>query len=126
MKNLRILLLAALIVSAFASCDKTELDLNYIIVDLEGDNADKSVSANGILNLAMTARDGDGVESVRIEIPVLNVDLFLEDNTGDKKWKINRDFEVINVVEVGRYDVTITVTDLLGNEYIEDEKFRIK
>jgi len=126
MKNLRILLLAALMISALASCDKAQLDVNYIKIDIEGDNADKTVSANGTLNVAMTARDGDGIESIRIEIPVLNVDLLLEDNTGDKKWKINRDFEVADVVEVGKHDVLITVTDLLGTEYLEDEDFRMK
>jgi len=115
-----------LFILCMMACAKSNIGVNHITLDVKGNNEDQTVSASGVLNVKINAEDTDGIESIRLEIPILNVDLMLEDQVIIEKWQINRNFEVGDIATTGVFEVTMILTDRKGEEYMRDQKFTIK
>jgi len=121
MQNLKLLCLAVLATFLF-SCN-TELSINSIKIDVL--NLHNEVSEGEKLRLELKIRDSDGIDYVQIEIPVLNVDVKIEDYSEKNKWKFEEHFLVEDTDVTGEYEVFITVIDKGGESYMETKKFTI-
>ncbi len=122
MKNLKFLCLA-IAASFLFSCD-TELSINTINIDVL--NTHNEVSEGEKLRLELKIKDSEGIDYVQIEIPVLNVDVTVEDYSDKNKWEFEEHFLVENIDVTGEFEVFITVLDKAGTTYMETKKFTIE
>lgn len=122
MKNLKFLCLAVIATFMF-SCN-TELSISTINIDVL--NLHNEVSEGEKLRLEFKIRDSEGIDYVQIEIPVLNVDVKIEDYSDKNKWEFEEHFLVENIDVTGEYEVFITVLDKAGQEYMETKEFTIE
>ena len=124
MKNVKILFIASLLI-LITSCDscKDNISINRTSVDVE--NNESIVSLGEKLELDIFGKDSEGIKSIQIQIPVLSIDLLIDDNEGDKKWEIKKRF-LVEDVEEGTYGIVVTFTDMIGDEYVDLEEFTVE
>lgn len=91
-----------------------------------GDNADGSVSQDGLLSVEIEVEDHDGIASVRIRIPELNIDFFTRNRADNEYWNIKQTFEANEINNDSSGTVYITLTDTEGNSYSRSVRFSIK
>ena len=121
MKNL--MMLCFVLLSLLTACDNTELSVNYTTINIL--NSQDEVKPGDELEVAITVKDSEGIESVKIEIPILSIDETIDDHSEDDKWKMEKHFLVEDPGVTGPFDIIITTLDKDGNEYEEMEVFRI-
>ena len=112
----------------FNSCSLTvdvdeEDERGRIAVSALGNNSNGSVSIGGYLDLEVRVFDRDGVASVRIEIPAINVDFLTQINSSESTQKINQTFNVNEVDSNESKTIFVTLTDKEGNSYTKTIAF---
>ena len=112
----------------FNSCSLTvdvdeEDERGRIAVSALGNNSNGSVSIGGYLDLEVRVFDRDGVASVRIEIPAINVDFLTQINSSESTQKINQTFTVNEVDSNESKTIFVTLTDKEGNSYTKTIAF---
>ncbi len=122
MKNLK--LLGLVMIASFLFACHTDLSINTINIDVL--NTHNEVSEGEKLRIEFKIRDSEGIDYVQIEIPVLNVDVKIEDYSNKNKWEFEEHFLVENIDVTGEYEVFITVLDKAGTEYMETKNFTIE
>jgi len=127
MKTIKILTLVSLLF-AFNSCSLTvdvdDLDeLGRINASATGDNSDGSVSVGGYLEVEVSVFDRDGISTIQIEIPAINVDILTSMNTSEYTGKITQSFNVNEIDASKSKTIFITLTDKDGNRYTKTISF---
>ena len=130
MKKRKTIFCATLLALLGSSCSLT-LDIDgddepaRLSVSAKGNNSDGSVSEGGYLDLDVTAADQDGISSIRIEIPALNVDFLTNSNSRLPDQKISQTFNV-NEIDLNEPNtVFVTLIDEEGNSYTKTVAFVI-
>ncbi|MFK7813708.1 MAG: hypothetical protein AB8B59_14535 [Maribacter sp.] len=130
MKNLKHLLqLFALIL--ITSCSLTvdvdnEDELAKISASAVGNNRDGTVSEGGFIDLEVDIFDRDGVQSVRIEIPALNIDFSTNISNRSNKHNIRQSFNVDEIDNAAPKLIYLTITDYDGNVYDRALNFSVQ
>jgi len=121
MKNLMCLFVIGVLVLT-TSCN-ADIDVNLVNVSVL--NKKDEVAPGEELKVKINATDTDGIESIIISIPSLDVDTLIAGYSEGDKWKFEKHFEVSNTAEIGSQDIFVTVTDKIGQTYEESEGFKI-
>lgn len=122
MKNLMFLMFASLMILT-TSCDE-DISVNFTSVDVKNQNNEVSIGEN--LEVEVKVNDDDGVQSVQIKIPALAENVMIDEFSGDQKWELLESFEVSSSAVAGEYEVIVTVTDMIGEVYVEMEGFTVQ
>lgn len=127
MKTIKILTLVSLLF-AFNSCSLTvdidDLDeLGRINASATGDNSDGSVSVGGYLEVEVSVFDRDGISTIQIEIPAINIDFLTSIKTSEYTGKITQSFNVNEIDANKSKTIFITLTDKDGNRYTKTISF---
>lgn len=121
MKNLKYLCFA--VIACFLFSCHAELSINSINIDVL--NPQNEVTVGEKLRLELKIKDSEGIDYVQIEIPVLDVDIKIEDYSEKNKWEFEEHFLVENIDVTGEYEVYITILDKEGEIYMETKEFTI-
>jgi hypothetical protein len=122
MRKFQILALSILAL-VLTSCD-TDISINTM--NLKVVNNNELVQVGEDLNLDIKVKDTDGIDFIIIEIPVLNISERIDDYSSDNKWKLSKSYTVTDVMQTGKYEILLYLTDRAGVEYLEEEEFRIR
>ncbi len=130
MKKMKISGIMGLLI-LLSSCSLTvDLDdqdeVGSISATVLGDNSDGSVSLGGYLDLEISAFDRDGIASIRVEIPALNIDYLTNSNASLYDQKISQTFVVNEIDSNESAIVYLTLTDKEGYRYTRTIAFTIK
>ena len=124
--SLLVLFFLAVLISACSVDVKINEDTQGVInITTKGDNSNGTVSRNGYLEIDIEGKDADGIKSISIEIPSLNIDFIIDNHSGNESWKINQTFNIVDSVETGVYSVYVILKDKDGNEYSKTITFRV-
>lgn len=123
-------LLAMLFLAVLTRACSVDVKINedtqgVINITTKGNNPDGTVSQNGYLEINVDGKDADGIKSISIEIPSLNIDFIIDKYSGDEHWKIKQTFNVVNSVDTGVYSIYVILKDKDGNEYSKTVTFRV-
>lgn len=121
-------LVPVVIIFCFISCSLTvdvddEDELGRITASAKGSNSDGTVSEAGYLDLEVNAFDRDGIASIRIEIPALNVNFLTTINAAESTQKINQTFNVVAIDSSQSKTIFVTLVDNDGNSYTKTLAF---
>ena len=110
MKYSKMLILAVvLLLSACGKQTMQSLSIKTSIDTQQTTNQDNSVQ------LEISAVDGNVIESVEIDIEVLNIhDNY--DEIGEKKWELTKTLTIDEHITSGTHEIIVTVTDQNGVE----------
>lgn len=130
MKNLKHLL-ALFILVLITSCSLTvdvddEDELAKISATAIGNNRDGTVSEGGFIDLEIDIFDRDGVQSVRIEIPAINIDFSTNISKRSNEQNIRQSFNVDEIDNAAPKLIYLTITDYDGNVYDRSLNFSVK
>jgi len=130
MKTIKILSLVS-VLFLFFSCSLTvdvddEDEFGRITASAIGDNSDGSVSLGGYLDLEVSVFDRDGIASIRIEIPSINVDFLTNINSSASTQSISQAFNVSEIDSSETKTIFVTLTDKDGNRYTKTIAFATK
>ncbi|MET2983626.1 hypothetical protein [Aureibaculum conchae] len=124
--SLLVLFFLAVLINACSVDVKINEDTQGVInITTKGDNSNGTVSRNGYLEIDVEGKDADGIKSISIEIPLLNIDFIIDNHSGNESWKINQTFNIVDSVETGVYSVYVILKDRDGNEYSKTITFKI-
>lgn len=124
--NLLAMLFFIVLISACSVDVKINEDSQGIIkISTKGNNPNGTVSKNGYLEIDVEGKDPDGIKSISIEIPSLNIDFIIDNHSDNESWKINQTFNIVDSVETGVYSVYVILKDRDGNEYSKTITFKI-
>lgn len=115
---------AILLTSCSIDVDLDETQ-GYIYANATGDNTNGNVSNNGYLDLDIVGEDDDGITYISIEIPALNIDVIIDNNSSNNRWEISQTFNANEDVIAGVYNIYITLKDNSGNEYSKTVLFTV-
>ena len=118
MKNAKMFFLAVVLLFA-SSCDDSCFKLLKVIVD------DDTLKNGEKLELNISATDCNGIESIAIEIPILNVDLLVENTSDDDGLDYRREWIIDDANLIGTHEITVTVKNKAGEEKIDLSTFSI-
>lgn len=130
MKNLKHLL-PLFVLLLITSCSLTvdvddEDELAKISATAIGNNRDGTVSEGGFIDLEIDIFDRDGVQSVRIEIPAINIDFSSEIRNRNNEQKIRQSFNVDQIDSSALKFIYLTITDYDGNIYDRTLSYSVK
>ena len=126
-KHLSYLLFLFFSISCSLTVDVDDEDeLGKISANAIGDNSDGTVSEDGYLDLEVDVFDRDGIGSIRIEIPALNVNFLTTINSFKSSQKVNQTFEVNNIDMTQPKTIFVTLIDNDGNSYTKNLAFETK
>ncbi len=95
-------------------------------IEAKGDGPNGAVPIGTALYLTVTAADKDGISSMTITIPELNVATeIMNSEQQHYNWTIDQTFDVPETTTTGLYEITIRLKDKNGNEYSQKRSFRI-
>jgi len=97
----------------FTACSQKTIHSISIKTSIEEENGQTNIGDS--FSLDVTAIDEDGIESVSLEIPALNVSELYQDISG-KKWSTQQDFKIGENAILGTSLITVVVTDKTGEE----------
>ena len=101
------MLIAVLLLSA---CGKQTIESLSVTMSLE---VGTTVTNGDSFELEISAIDGDVIDFVEIEIPVLNIYEKIDD-IDEKKWDFSKTFLIDENASAGTSEITVTVTDSNG------------
>lgn len=130
MKRLKFLT-SLFFLSIMFSCSVTidnddEDELGRITASAKGDNPDGTVSDMGFIDLEVTVFDRDGIATVRIEVPAVNVDFVTAVSSFETTQKISQTFNVGIIDSSISKTILVTLMDNDGNTYSKTLAFAIK
>lgn len=103
-----------------------EDELGRITASALGSNLDGTVSVGGYLDLEVNVFDRDGIASIRVEIPAINVDFLTNIDSHNSAQKINQSFIVNEIDSNESKTIFVTLSDKDGNSYTNTIAFAIK
>ena len=106
----------------FTSCSLTvdvddEDELARISASAIGDNPNGTVSEDGYLDVTVNAFDRDGIASIRIEIPAINVNFLTTTSAYKSTQSIEQTYEINELNTSIAKTIEVTVIDNEGNAY---------
>lgn len=130
MKTVKFLSLISMYL-VFGSCSLTvdvddQDELGRITASVLGDNSDGSVSVGGYLDVEVNVFDRDGIASIQIEIPALNIDVLINSDSYESSQKINQTFSINEVDSNESRIIWVTLTDKDNNRYTKTIAFAVK
>ena len=120
MKNLKFVLIALLGLSIVA-CSPENININILSVDVK----DERIKVGEDLEVEISGRDSDGIESIQILIEELGIDVIIDNGPDNNRWKVERDFLIEDTVAADTYIIEVILTDKDGNEESETETFTV-
>ncbi|MEM6806905.1 MAG: hypothetical protein AAF696_36225, partial [Bacteroidota bacterium] len=122
MRNIQTYLSAFLILFIVSACDKAEISSLSIKSTLEGEL--QSLTPGDSFELHIEARDVDGIDLVKIESPVLSLEV-IHENIGKKKWKWTQQIEIRDNTPSGEIEIMVSMKDDTGEEYVTFSTLRV-
>lgn len=120
MKNLKFVFVA-LFGMLMVACNPDNISINVLSVDVK----DERVNVGEDLEIEISGRDSDGIESIQIIVDVLDVDVLIDNGPDNNRWKIERDFLIDDTIAADTYIIEVILTDKDGNEESEFENFTV-
>ena len=102
MKRVQNYLCVLLIQLCVSACEKPELSSLSIKNSVE--NSDQSLAPGDKFELTVEAKDDDGIDFVKIESPLLGLDLLYE-KIGKKEWKLTKEVEIQSGTPSGEVEI---------------------
>ncbi len=120
MKNLKFVLIALFGLSIVA-CDSDNININILDIDVK----DERIRVGEDLEVEISGRDSDGIESIQIIIDGLDVDVLIDNGPDNNRWKVERDFLIEDTIASDTYIIEVILTDKDGNEESDFENFTV-
>ncbi|MEM8890568.1 MAG: hypothetical protein AAGD28_21505 [Bacteroidota bacterium] len=115
MKRVQNYLCVWLILVCVSACEEPEISSLSIKSSVE--SSDQSLAPGDTFELTVVAKDNDGIDFVKIESPMLGLDLLYE-NIGKKEWKLTKEVEIKPGTPAGEVEIMVTMKDDAGEENV--------
>ncbi len=91
-----------------------------------GSNSDGTLSLGGNLDVEISVFDRDGIASIQIEIPALNIDVLINSDTSVSSQKVYQSFTINEIDSNVSKIIYVTLTDNDNNSYTKTIAFAVK
>ncbi|MDW3645614.1 MAG: hypothetical protein R8P61_00960 [Bacteroidia bacterium] len=123
MRKIQNYLSCLLILLMVSACDEPSISSLSVTSSLDGNL--QSLASGDTFELTIEAKDDDGIDFVKIESSLLDLELLYE-NIGQKEWKLTKEIEIKAGTASGEAEIRVRMKDDAGEEKVSSSFLSIQ